>query len=211
MAPEIAVPRRAPDGLTAPLAEPRQARAREMQERLLAAAQAILERGGLEAVNSNAVAAEAGATPPSFYRYFRNKHDLLAELGRRLMSAQNLVIEQRVDASGYSRPFDTQTLERVLMETFTVTRRFQGGREIISSLRAVPELLPIRLESHAHMARLIAAQSGATGRAKADAYARARLAVELGYAAIEMLLEVPELDARRVLRSTALAVEACLA
>ena len=192
-------------------AEPRQARAREMHERLLAGAQAILERGGLEAVNSNAVAAEAGATPPSFYRYFRNKHDLLAELGRRLMSAQNLIIERRFDSAARSRPLDTQTLERVLMDTLTVTRSFQGGRAIISSLRAVPELLPIRLESHAHMARLIAAQSGVTGRAKADAYARARLAVELGYAAIEMLLEVPELDSRRVLRSTALAVEACLA
>jgi AcrR family transcriptional regulator len=204
------VPRSAAESITAPLAGPRQARARETYERLLAAAQAILERGGLEAVNSNAVAAEAGATPPSFYRYFRNKHDLLAELGRRLMSAQNLIIEQRVDASAPSRPFDTQMLERVLMDTLTVTRSFQGGRAIISSLRAVPELLPIRLESHAHVARLIAAQSGAAGRAKADTYARARLAVELGYAAIEMLLEVPELDARRVLRSTARAVEACL-
>lgn len=205
------MPKAAPDILTVPFAEPRQARARETCERLLAAAQAILERSGLEAVNSNAVAAEAGATPPSFYRYFRNKHDLLAELGRRLMSAQNLIIERRFDPAARSRRIDTQTLERVLMDTLTVTRDFQGGRAIISSLRAVPELLPIRLESHAHVARLIAAQSGATGRAKADAYTRARLAVELGYAAIEMLLEVPDLDARRVLRSTARAVEACLA
>ncbi len=205
------MPRSAPAGLTVSHTEPRQARARETYERLLAAAQAILERGGLEAVNSNAVAAEAGVTPPSFYRYFRNKHDLLADLGRRLMSAQNLIVERRFESAGRSRRLDTQTLEAILMDTLAVTRDFQGGRAIISSLRAVPDLLPIRLDSHAHVARLVAAQSGATGRAKADVYARARLAVELGYAAIEMLLEVPDLDARRVLRSTARAVEACLA
>lgn len=205
------MPRRAPDVLTAPVKAPRQARAQVTYERLIVAAQVILERGGLEAVNSNAVAAEAGATPPSFYRYFRNKHDLLAELGRRLMTAQNQIVERRFEAVSRPRPLDTETLERVLFDTLTVTRDFQGGRAIISSLRALPELLPIRLESHAHVARLIAAQSSSTSRARADAYARARLAVELGYAAIEMLLEVPDLDARRVLRSTARAVEACLA
>jgi len=205
------VPRRAPDVLTAPVTAPRQARAQVTYERLIVAAQVILERGGLEAVNSNAVAAEAGATPPSFYRYFRNKHDLLAELGRRLMTAQNQIVERRFEAVSRPRPLDTETLERVLIDTLTVTRNFQGGRAIISSLRALPELSPIRLESHARVARLIAAQSGSTGRARADAYARARLAVELGYAAIEMLLEVPGLDARRVLRSTARAVETCLA
>lgn len=161
-------------------------------------------------MNSNAVAAEAGVTPPSFYRYFRNKHELLAELGRRLMNAQNDVIERQLAEGMAPGPLDTQNFERLLVATLEVTRNFQGGRAIISSLRAVPELLPIRLESHAHVARLIAAQLATSGRSKVEAYERARLVVELGYAAIEMLLEVPELDAKRVLRTTALAVAACL-
>lgn len=183
----------------------RQARSAEMRERLIAAAQVILERGGLEALNSNAVAAEAGASPPSFYRYFTDKYDLLAELGRRLMNAQNEIIEKR---SGHSLRFSEQTMESVLRETLAVTQAFRGGRAITSSLRASPELAPIRLKSHAHVAGLMAAEMtpGKRGRANADTYARARLAVELGYAAIEMLLEVPELDADRVLRSAALAI-----
>ena len=96
-------------------------------------------------------------------------------------------------------------MESVLRETLAVTRAFRGGRAITSSLRAAPELAPIRLESHAHVAGLMAAEMapGKRGKVKAEAYARARLAVELGYAAIEMLLEVPELDAETVLKSTA--------
>lgn len=180
----------------------RQARSVEMRERLIAAAQVILERGGLEALNSNAVAAEAGATPPSFYRYFTDKYDLLAELGHRLMNAQNAIVEGR---SGRALRFSELAMESVLRETLAVTRAFRGGRAIISSLRASPELAPIRLASHAHVAGLMAAEmtSGKRSKAKAEAYARARLAVELGYAAIEMLLEVPELDVDVVLKATA--------
>jgi hypothetical protein len=52
---------------------------------------------------------------------------------------------------------------------------------------------------------------GRRGRARTEAYEQARLAVELGYAAIEMLLEVPELDSGRVLKSAARAISYCLA
>ena len=205
-APESRLPHSPPDILTGP----RQARAVETREGLLAAAQIILERSGLEALNSNAVAAEAGTTPPSFYRYFRNKHVLLAELGRRLMAAQNEIVEQRIAARSASLPVDARSLEAVLTETLAVTRNFRGGRAVISSLRAVPELLPIRLESHAHVARLLAAQLSGPRTGRREAYERARLAVELGYAAIEMLLEVPDMDARPTLRTAARAVAACL-
>lgn len=190
-----------------------QARALETRERLIAAAQAILERGGLEALNSNAVAAEAGATPPSFYRYFENKYDLLAELGRRLMSAQNQIIERRAGGESHPDRYSERAMEFVLQETLAVTRAFRGGRAIISSLRAAPELAPVRLDSHAHVAEIMAKEmaGGRRGRARSEAYERARLAVELGYAAIEMLLEVPELDADRVLKSAARAISHCLA
>jgi AcrR family transcriptional regulator len=189
---------------------PRQARAQETYERLLAAGQAVLERGGLEAFNSNAVVAEAGVTPPSFYRYFKNKHEMLAELGDRLMRAQNAIVEADIaeDASLATRT--VQQHERILTRTLAVTRKFRGGRAITSSLRAIPELAPIRLESHAHVARLIARQMKSSGRTKVDDYARARLAVELGYAAVEMLLEVPQLEAKPVLRAAARSIAACL-
>ncbi|MFN7179512.1 TetR/AcrR family transcriptional regulator [Hyphomonas sp.] len=190
-----------------------QARAVETRERLIAAAQAILERGGLEALNSNAVAAEAGATPPSFYRYFGNKYDLLAELGRRLMSAQNQIIERQVGGGNHPQRYSQRAMEFVLQETLAATRAFRGGRAIISSLRAAPELAPVRLESHAHVAAIMAKEmaGGRRGRARTEAFERARLAVELGYAAIEMLLEVPELDTDRVLKSAARAISHCLA
>ncbi|MFN3913122.1 TetR/AcrR family transcriptional regulator [Hyphomonas sp.] len=189
---------------------PLQARAQETCERLLAAGQVVLERGGLEAFNSNAVAAEAGVTPPSFYRYFKNKHVMLAELGRRLMTAQNAIIEERGAGTGSGEALTERELGRILAETLAVTRRFRGGRAVISALRAIPELAPVRLESHAHVAGLIARQIQGRGRVKGETYERARLAVELGYAAIEMLLEVPELDTRRVLAAAARALAGSL-
>ena len=109
-----------------------------------------------------------------------------------------------VSAGGGFRSSEA-AMESVLRETLAVTRAFRGGREIISSLRASPDLAPVRLESHAHVAGLMAAEMapGKRGKAKAEAYARARMVVELGYAAIEMLLEVPDLDADTVLKATA--------
>lgn len=197
--------RSAPQLSASPPALPRQARARETFERLVAAAQEILERGGIEALNSNAVSAEAGTTPPTFYRYFNHKHDLLAELGRRLMNAQNAIIEQRAEGAVSREAYSEQGIEAVLLETLAATRAFHGGRAITSALRAIPVLAPIRLDSHAHMADLMTGRlaPGLRGKARRGVYARARLAVELGYAAIEMLLEVPELDAGIVLRSAA--------
>lgn len=140
-----------------------QARAQETCERLLAAGQVVLERGSLEAFKSTAVAAEAGVTPLSFYRDFKTKHVVLYALGRRLMSAQNAVIEERGARAGSAEALTERELGRVLAETLAVTHRFRGGRAVISALRAIPELAPIRLDSHAHVAGLIARQMQGRG------------------------------------------------
>lgn len=60
--------------------KPIQARAQRRRESLLDAAAALLEREGHDAVNTNAIAAEAGTAIGTVYHYFPNKPALLQAL-----------------------------------------------------------------------------------------------------------------------------------
>ncbi|NIJ41898.1 AcrR family transcriptional regulator [Parvibaculum indicum] len=195
-----------------PVVEPRQRRAKATYRSLLGAAQQILAEEGLEALNSNAIVERAGLTAPTFYRYFEDKHAILAVLGRELMEAQNAALETAA-ADMPEAPGELARLSRdLLRRTLEITETFEGGYALMVSLRAIPSLRPIRLASHAYVAEIL------TGRfleafpevPRADAYDRCRLSVEIGYAAVEMLLETAECDRERVLERTAEAVRAAI-
>ena len=56
---------------------PKQARSRQMVERLIASAHAVLVRDGYDAFSTNRVAEHAGVSPGSLYQYFPNKAALV--------------------------------------------------------------------------------------------------------------------------------------
>ncbi|MBR7835145.1 MULTISPECIES: TetR/AcrR family transcriptional regulator [Actinospica] len=60
--------------------QPVQARSRETVERILEAADAFIEEGGLDAVTTRNVAERAGITPPSLYRFFADREQVLDAL-----------------------------------------------------------------------------------------------------------------------------------
>ena len=195
---------------------PKQARARETYERLLAMGQQVLSESGIEGLSSNVVVERLGLTPPAFYRYFPNKYELLRELGNRLMAAQNAVLIE----SDHKRPatheqFVEQTFE-LLSETLEATRSFVGGYALLVSMRALPEIRAVRLDSHEQMAalmakRLVGGASSGTRAAKGGAQiANTRLAVEVGYSAIEMLFETNFKNEETVLRGAARGIAAIL-
>ena len=174
-----------------PITRPKQARSRQTFEKLLSAAQDVLANEGIASLNSNVIVERAGLTPPAFYRYFRNKHELLAELGHRLMERQNAIIQDAPEIMSPTREEAVALAYKILDDTVEVTRNFTGGFALLISLRAIPELSRIRLESHARTADLLAARLAAQ-RLEADTAeldTRARLAIEMGYAAVEMLFE----------------------
>ena len=67
--------------------KPRQARAEETVSAILEAAAQILEKGGLPAFNTNAVAERAGVSIGTLYQYFSDKNAILTTLAQREIAA----------------------------------------------------------------------------------------------------------------------------
>lgn len=174
-------------------AKPVQARAQATRELLLETTAELLGEVGVERLSSNLICARAGLTPPAFYRYFKDKYAALAELGAGLMEAQNAAMARLLAAGGASEA----DLKALILETIAVTKAFPGGPWVLRVLRAVPALQHIRLESHQRVAEAIAAAAmpARPSRAVRGRVAlQARLLVDMGYAAIELAFDAPELD-----------------
>jgi len=184
------------------LAQPRQQRALDTYELILGATVELLSEVGIERLSTNLVCERAGISPPALYRYFPNKYALLRELGERLMQAQNELVKQ------WATP-DTMRLRGAALvagiyqlyeQTLVLTRELPAGLWVTRALRAVPALAHVRIESHAFVSGLIvSAFMQAHPRAPQQEVAvLARLAVEMVYAALEMLFDDASLDERAV-------------
>ncbi len=185
---------------------PQQARARQTQARLLDVAGDLLAEVGIERISTNMIAARAGLTPPALYRYFGDKYAVIEALGRRLMERQNAVLEAwiaRHAPAGIAAMADH--IGDLLAENAAVTRAEPGAVWILRALHASPQLVHVRLESHRHVTgRLTDACALHLPAIDRDAmWPRLRLAVELGFAADEMLYEEDRVPAGAVLAEVA--------
>lgn len=189
------------------LHEPKQARSRETYNKLLEAAGELLEEVGIENISTNAIVEKAGLTPPAFYRYFSDKYEILAVLGSKLMDVQNALIVSLLadrlerDENVLSAP----ELEELILGSIQITEEVPGGPWIMRSLRAVPSLRDIRTTSHNEMAQAItdAVFSLDPDLNRKDIYRQARLVVEIGYAAMELVFDEHGLDREAIARDTA--------
>ena len=195
-----------------PVVEPRQRRAKATYRALLAAAQKILSEQGLEALNSNAIVEVAGMTAPTFYRYFEDKHAILAVLGRELMDLQNAALEAAAPGAPAEPESLTDLTKGLLWRMLEVTELFEGGYAVMVSLRAIPSLRPIRLESHTYVSEIMTDQYMQVfpDVPREEVYDRCRLACEISYSTIEMLLETSECDRERIIGRAADAVYTAL-
>ncbi|MBA4795585.1 MAG: TetR/AcrR family transcriptional regulator [Phenylobacterium sp.] len=172
--------------------EPRQERGRETYERLLQVAGELLAEVGVERISTNQICARAGMTPPALYRYFKDKYAVLEALGRRLMERQNAVLFDWVETHAPGGPDAlAAATEDLLRRTAEATAAEPGAIWILRALRAVPQLAPIRIESHRAVTdRLVEAYGPlAPDLPREVLWRRVRIAVEFGFAADEMLTE----------------------
>lgn len=180
---------------------PAQKRSQATYDRLLDSAGELLEELGVERISTNLIAARAGVTPPTLYHYFSDKYALLAALGERLMAAQNALV-----------PLDPTLSEaaiaEILLDHLRLTRASPGGAWVMRMLRAVPQLAEVRLTSHRllanELARMAMAKDPTQNRTLVEC--QARLAVELGFAAIELVFDEPELEEGVVMAEAARAI-----
>lgn len=139
------------------------------------------------------------------------------------MAAQNALIIDSDDSPPPNRNAAIETSYEILKQTLAATREFTGGYALMVSLRAIPEISEVRLDSHQEMSTLIATRIRAQQKqrnkavthpapliSKAAAQARARLAIELGYSTIEMLYETQNVGEREVLTAAARGIVAVL-
>lgn len=183
---------------------PNQQRSRDTLEQILIAAADLIEEVGFEKLSTNMICRRAELTPPALYRYFPNKYSVLKELGERLMAQQNILMENwSLDAGDLSNL--EAEIETLLLETIRVTRQTKAGAWIMRSMHATPVLAGVRVESHRHVARLLAERIIKT-RPDLDhgrILPSARLSVEIGYAVVEMVFDEPSIDEGEILRQTA--------
>lgn len=83
-----------------PRKTPKQRRAHETRERILAAAARVFARHGYAAGTTNRVAAEAGISIGSLYQYFPNKDVILVELVRQHLADGTAAVAERLARAG---------------------------------------------------------------------------------------------------------------
>jgi AcrR family transcriptional regulator len=181
---------------------PTQTRALETCERILDAAANLLGEVGIERLSTNLICERAGLSPPALYRYYPNKYAVLAELGARLMTSQNVLLETWATPATMRLPVARfeERIRRLFLDTLALTRLAIAGEWITRALRAVPSLAPVRIESHQHVTRLLVTAFAVAYPAVPTARVRlvSRLAIEVMYSAQELLVDDATLDAAEV-------------
>jgi AcrR family transcriptional regulator len=181
--------------------KPQQHRARSTYDAILEAAGELLAEVGVERLSTNLVCKRAGLTPPALYRYFPNKYALLKELGERLMADQDEAVfawQEKFRGREPKNLKDEADIRcRIEREVNAITRRFPGGGWVMRALRAVPTLSQVRIKSREVVAErdfenLVKRFPDADRKVLRIA---ATLQVEVMYAATELVLDQPELDA----------------
>lgn len=92
----------------APRREPQQARSRERVARILAAAAKLVERGGVAAANTNAIAEQAGLPVGTLYQFFPNRDAVLKALMQSQLEKFDQALWPLLAPSEDEQPLDVQ-------------------------------------------------------------------------------------------------------
>jgi len=125
-----------------PRKRPRQARAAATFDAILEAAARILEKDGLDSVNTNAVAELAGVSIGSLYQYFPTKESILAELVRFNRNILKGKVETAI-AEGTGKTLE-QTMDLLL--DAAVSHQLERP-ELALALEQVESVLPLDNET----------------------------------------------------------------
>lgn len=170
--------------------DPSQDRSTHTFNLILQTTGSLLAEVGLDGMSTNLICKRAGLTPPALYRYFPNKHAVLKQLGERLVREQNAGVAEWLE-SGYDAADLAGSFLAMLRGQVRITRSEPGAAWVLRALRASPILIDVRLATNSQLAAIMTtwALQRWTHLDQELALRHFRLAIELGYAAIEMVVD----------------------
>ena len=186
---------------------PVQQRSHDTYEQILAATAQLLGQVGIERLSTNLICQRLGVSPPALYHYFPNKYAIVHELGSRLMQAQDAVVAAWATTQTLALPAPRlqQGLAAMLGEMFHETAQRPEGVWVLRALRAVPALQAVRIQSHERVAQMfVDAFTKAYPKVDlAGARLTARVAVDMGSAAMDLLFDAPQFEPAAVAETLA--------
>ena len=191
----------------APKPPPALGKPTETYEKLIAATRDLLGEIDFERLTTNVICTKAGLTPPAFYRYFRDKYDILEVLARQLLKrqtdAQALWLMQRDSWTILENPGDF--LEGWYRIAANIAADEPGALWTMRALRAMPNLAHVRVESQREITdRLFSFYRRILTEVDPETlWARLRIRVEVGWVVDELAIEEDRLDHDLLFREAA--------
>lgn len=105
---------------------PKQARSRETLDRLLDAAEKLLQERAWDEIAISDIVAEAGSSVGSFYARFPSKEDLLVSLLERYHADMRAALDDSLGDSGWAEFDLEQRMERLVARVLETCRRQRG-------------------------------------------------------------------------------------
>lgn len=118
---------------------PSQQRSVETFQLVLDTAAMLLERHGFSGFTTNLLADEAGVTVRAVYRYFPNKHAVVAELAQQMTGRWRAAVAQVGDLADASLAW-TELWPAYLNAYVAAVRATPGARAVLTAMRDDPEL-----------------------------------------------------------------------
>jgi AcrR family transcriptional regulator len=190
---------------------PAQSRGRLTFERVLATAEQVLDEAGFEALTTNRIAAEAKINISSIYKYFPNKHAILAALFERhnqqRMDAAREMVEKLPSTADWRRVID-QAVDQVA----ELRLRTQGGVALRLAMRSSPDLSALDQRANQESAKWFGALlRPLTGLSAPRAERVARAIIEAEVALLDWAGSPEVTDPTEVVRELKTLVKAYLA
>jgi AcrR family transcriptional regulator len=138
-------------------AQPKQKRAEETREKIVAAATELFSRDGYHTTSSKKIAKAAGVAVGSFYNHFPDKKSLLFEIHRRHSGAVHDMIAEKVSHIFSTEEVDSRDLTRELIRQALAMHSFSPGlhRELTALAYTDPDFSEMSRRDEAEAVALI--------------------------------------------------------
>lgn len=182
---------------------PRQERAIRTRNLILDTAANLLAEVGFDKLTTNLVCKRAGLTPPALYNYFSDKYKLMEEVGLRLSDETNEITLRWLQDLDQG-PIEPSQLASLIKTLHQNNLDHPSAEWILRSMRAIKKFDDPQLFSNMRVIEICSEWliSNIPNVDHELAEIRARIAVEVIFSVLTMLLANPALDADKIYQET---------